>query len=108
VAFSGPRGTFLYRTESRDGVRVTRCRVYVPRNPLPLRRVAHEVSWMLAAAVPVSRLVAWADVWLVVTPSFGSAVLGALIAEDSVDGSISMFEMLCRTSRWSRASLVRG
>lgn len=75
-----PPGTFLYRTERGEGVQVTRCRVYVPRNPRPARRLAHEVSWILAAAGPVSRLVAWADVWLVVTPSFGSAVLGAVLA----------------------------
>lgn len=75
-----PPWTFLYRTERHEGVRVTRCRVYVPRNPRPGRRVVHEVSWMLAAVGPVSRLAAWADVLLVVTPSFGSAVLGALLA----------------------------
>jgi glycosyltransferase involved in cell wall biosynthesis len=38
------------------------------------------MSWMLAAMGPVARLVGWADVWIVVTPSFGSAVLGALLA----------------------------
>jgi len=75
-----PPGTVLYRTEQNDGVRVTRCRVYVPRDPRPVRRLAHEMSWMLAAAGPVRRLAAWADVWLVVTPSFGSAILGALLA----------------------------
>jgi colanic acid biosynthesis glycosyl transferase WcaI len=47
-----PRGTFLYRTERRDGVRVTRCRVYLPRNPRPVRRVACEAS----GALDVSQL----------------------------------------------------
>jgi colanic acid biosynthesis glycosyl transferase WcaI len=75
-----PPWTFLYRTERHEGVRVTRCRVYVPRNPRPARRLVHEVSWMLAAVGPLSPLVSWADVWLVVTPSFGSALLGALLA----------------------------
>jgi colanic acid biosynthesis glycosyl transferase WcaI len=75
-----PAGTLLYRTEQRDGVHVTRCRIYVPRNPRPARRLVHEVSWMLAAAGPLPWLAPWADVWLVVTPSFGSAVLGALLA----------------------------
>ncbi len=75
-----PRGTFLHRTERRDGVRVTRCRVYVPENPLPMRRIVHEMSWMFAAMGPVAPLIGWADVWLVVSPSFGSAVLGALLA----------------------------
>ena len=75
-----PPRTFLYRTERRDGVEVTRCRVYVPRDPRPGRRIAHELSWLLAAMGPVSRLLGWADVWVVVSPSFGSAVLGALLA----------------------------
>ena len=75
-----PPGTLLYRTERHDGVRVTRCRVYVPRNPRPARRLAHEVSWIVAAAPVLPRLALWADVWLVVTPSFGSAVLGAVLA----------------------------
>jgi colanic acid biosynthesis glycosyl transferase WcaI len=35
---------------------------------------------MLAAAPVVARLAVWADVWFVVTPAFGSAVLGALLA----------------------------
>lgn len=75
-----PQGTLLYRTERRDGVRVTRCRVYVPRNPRAGRRLAHEMSWMFAAAPLLARLAWWADVWFVVTPSFGSAVLGAMLA----------------------------
>jgi colanic acid biosynthesis glycosyl transferase WcaI len=74
-----PPETLLYRTERCAGVWVTRCRVYVPRNPGPARRLAHELSWTLAAMTLVPRLAAWADVWLVVTPSFGSAVLGALL-----------------------------
>jgi colanic acid biosynthesis glycosyl transferase WcaI len=75
-----PPATLLYRTERQNDVRVTRCRVYVPRNPGPARRLAHELSWMLAAAPVLPRLAVWADVWLVVTPSFGSAVWGALLA----------------------------
>ena len=75
-----PEGTFLHRTERRKDVQVTRCRVYVPRNPRPVRRMMHEVSWMFAALAPVARLLTWADVWFVVSPSFGSAVLGALLA----------------------------
>ena len=74
-----PSGTLLCRTERCDGTRVTRCRVYVPRNPGPARRLVHELSWTLAAAVLLPRLAAWADIWLVVTPLFGSAVLGALL-----------------------------
>jgi colanic acid biosynthesis glycosyl transferase WcaI len=75
-----PRGTLFSRTEECGGVRVTRCRVYVPRVPSLVLRMMHDVSWMAAAALLVPRLAAWADVWLVVTPSFGSALLGAVLA----------------------------
>src|SRR6266566_6810488 len=56
-----PPGTLLYRTDRSDGVRVTRCRVYVPRNPRPARRLTHELTWMLAAAPVLPRLAVWAD-----------------------------------------------
>jgi colanic acid biosynthesis glycosyl transferase WcaI len=75
-----PPWTLLYRTEQRAGASVTRCRVYVPRNPGPLRRLAHELSWTLAAGALVPKLAVWADVWLIVTPAFGSALLGAILA----------------------------
>src|SRR5713226_1867401 len=75
-----PRWTLLYRTEQRDGASVTRCRLYVPRNPGPGRRLAHELSWSLAAGALLPKLAVWADVWLIVTPAFGSALLGALLA----------------------------
>ena len=75
-----PSGTLVYRTEEQQGVRVTRCRVYVPRNPRALRRLAHDLSWMLAATPVLARVARWADVWCVVTPLFGSAVLGASLA----------------------------
>ena len=75
-----PKGTFVYRTETGSAVRVTRCRVYVPQKPRTASRIAHELSWILAAAVPLPRLAVWADVCLVVSPSFGSALLGAVLA----------------------------
>lgn len=75
-----PPGTFLYRSENRDGIDVTRCRVYVPRKPRLGRRLAHELSWLLSAAPQLPRLAAWADVWVAVTPSFGSAILGAVLS----------------------------
>ncbi len=75
-----PHGALLYRTDSAAGVRVTRCRIYVPRNPRPVRRIVHEATWMLAGLAPVLGLASWADVWIVVSPSFGSAVLGAVLA----------------------------
>lgn len=75
-----PSGTLLFRTEQRDGVQVTRCRVYTPHNPQPVRRLLHELSWTMAAGLMSMRLMAWADVWLAVTPAFGGAVVGALLA----------------------------
>ena len=75
-----PKGTFLYRTERRNAVSVTRCRTYVPTNPRPSKRLLHELSWISSAFPIVLGLVRWADAWVVVTPDFGSALLGACIA----------------------------
>jgi colanic acid biosynthesis glycosyl transferase WcaI len=75
-----PPGTFLYRTESVDGVRVTRCRIYVPSHPGPMRRLLHELSWVAAAFPAVVRRSRWADAWIVVSPAFGSALIGACLA----------------------------
>lgn len=72
-----PKGTFILRSETMGRVSVTRCRVYVPRSPGAIRRLCHEFSWLLAAAVLVVRNLRWADVWLVVSPAFGSAVVGS-------------------------------
>ena len=75
-----PPGTFLYRTELVNEVRVTRCRVYVPSRPGPTRRVLHELSWVAAAFPAVVRRSRWADAWIVVSPAFGSALIGACLA----------------------------
>ena len=52
-----PPGTFLYRTESVDGVRVTRCRIYVPSRQGLMRRLLHELSWVAAAFPALGRRV---------------------------------------------------
>src|SRR5207248_6353935 len=75
-----PRGTFLYRTEHVDGVRVTRCRTYVPSAQGLVRRLLHELSWAVTAFPRAVHFSSWADVWVVVTPNFGSALIGACLA----------------------------
>ena len=75
-----PRGTFLYRTEHVDGVRVARCRTYVPSTPGPVRRLLHELSWAAIAFPKAVQSSSWADVWVVVTPNFGSALIGAWLS----------------------------
>lgn len=75
-----PRGTWLHRTEALHGVRVTRCRIYLPQAAGLWRRLVHELSWA-ASAFPVAvRNLRWAEAWLVVTPAFGSALVGAALA----------------------------
>ena len=75
-----PAGTLLYRTESLDRVLVTRCRTYVPSHPGTLRRVLHEVSWVGSAFPAAVRLIRWAEAWIVISPAFGSALIGACLA----------------------------
>src|SRR2546428_3159018 len=78
-----PPGTFFYRTERVDRVRVTRCRIYVPSRPGPMRRLLHELSWLVAALPVVVQCSLWADAWVVVSPAFGSALIGACLARFS-------------------------
>src|SRR2546426_2881757 len=74
-----PPGTILFRSELHGRVHVTRCRIYVPSRPNPFRRACHEFSWLLAATPIVLRQLGSIDAWLVVTPAFGSAVLGSCL-----------------------------
>ncbi len=76
---SVPPGTIVYRFELHGRVHVTRCRIFVPRNPNPFKRVCHELSWLLAATPVVLTQLKSVDVWLVVSPAFGSAVLGSCL-----------------------------
>ncbi len=41
----------LYHSERIEGVRVVRCYVYVPQRPTALRRIAHELSFVLSVAL---------------------------------------------------------
>jgi len=75
-----PAGTFLYRCEGNGPLAVTRCRIYVPRNPTPARRLLHELTWVAVAAPALLSHLRWADVWFAVSPPFGAALLGACLA----------------------------
>src|SRR5262249_10378750 len=57
----------LYRTDDVDGVTVHRCWLFVPRRPTALKRILHELSFVLAS---FARLLALPkpDVIIVVSP----------------------------------------
>ena len=75
-----PPRTFLYRHDTDGALPMTRCRAYVPRKPTPLLRLLHELSWVAVAGPAVVSQLRWAQVWIVVSPPFGSALLGACVA----------------------------
>jgi colanic acid biosynthesis glycosyl transferase WcaI len=75
-----PPGTWLHRSEELNRVQVTRCRIYLPQQSGLLQRLLHELTWTLSALPVVVRYGVWAEAWIVVTPAFGSAVLGACLA----------------------------
>ncbi len=57
-------------TEERNGVRIVRCRAYVPNSVTPIRRILHEASFI--AAVTLRKLLRKRpDVLLVVSPPLG-------------------------------------
>jgi colanic acid biosynthesis glycosyl transferase WcaI len=67
------------RTERCGDVMVRRYRCYVPRRPSGVRRALHDLSFASVTSPRLFRLTAWADVIVVVSPSFGSALQGALM-----------------------------
>ncbi|MFV0624149.1 WcaI family glycosyltransferase [Sphingomonas sp. ac-8] len=71
-----------YRREQRDGVDVRRCPLYVPRKPTGTRRLAHHLSFALAALPPMLAAAAWfrPELVLTVAPSLLSAPLAKLAA----------------------------
>ena len=121
---SVPPGTRLYRTEVVNRVQVTRCRAFVPSRPTPVRRLLHELSWLVSAVPVALASLGWAQVWFVVTPAFGSAVIGAGLArltgarvhlhiqdlvpdvarESGHMGSGLFFHVACAMGRWTYSS----
>lgn len=65
-----------------NGVSVTRCPLYVPRNPTGLKRIVHHVSFALSALIPAIRAAVGTrpDVVLTVAPSLMAAPVAALAA----------------------------
>jgi colanic acid biosynthesis glycosyl transferase WcaI len=72
----------LYQREQEDGVEVRRCPLYVPRNPSGSRRMAHHLSFALAALPPMLAAAARfrPDLVLTVAPSLLSAPIAKLAA----------------------------
>ncbi len=68
-----------FRSETRAGVRILRCPIYVPSKVTAFRRVLHEMSFV-AAAMCRSLLCRRADVLLVVSPPLGLAIVAALLS----------------------------
>ena len=44
----------LYRREDRNGVRITRCPIYVPSSPSGVKRLVHHASFAVSSAGPVA------------------------------------------------------
>jgi colanic acid biosynthesis glycosyl transferase WcaI len=68
-----------FRREQRAGVNVLRCPLYVPRRVTTLRRMLHEVSFVVSAFVRSL----WAprpDVLMVVSPPLGLALAAVLLS----------------------------
>ena len=74
--------SWFYRTETINGVVVTRSPIYVPRKPSGARRLIHHASFALTSLWPVvSGALRWRpDVVFSVAPSLMSASLSARIA----------------------------
>ena len=71
---------FFHRHAVEEGVRVTRCPLYVPENPTGLRRIVHHISFVLSAFIPVllNLMFRRPDVVIAITPSLMSAPLARL------------------------------
>jgi colanic acid biosynthesis glycosyl transferase WcaI len=71
-----------YRREQREGVDVRRCPLYVPRDPTGRRRVAHHLSFALAALPPMLAAAARfrPELVLTIAPSLLSAPIARLAA----------------------------
>jgi colanic acid biosynthesis glycosyl transferase WcaI len=69
-----------FRRETRAGVTILRCPIYVPAAVTALRRVLHEASF-IAAAFLRSLLCRRPDVMLVVSPPLGLAVVAAVLSK---------------------------
>ena len=77
-AFSGRR----YDTFMEDGVRVTRCPLYVPEKPSALKRVLHLASFSVSSSVPVFAQFRWRpDLVILVVPTLFCSPQALLLAK---------------------------
>jgi len=73
--------SYLYKLESRNGVKVYRCPLWVPKKPTSLSRIVHLLSFALSSFPVMLRQVSWRPnfVW-VVEPTLLCAANGLLVA----------------------------
>jgi colanic acid biosynthesis glycosyl transferase WcaI len=79
-----PPGVRLWAKEVLNGIGLLRLATFVPRRPTTGLRLLHEISWVVVSLAPAASLGRWADVLLVVSPAFGSALIGAVLARLAV------------------------
>ncbi|MEB3361043.1 MAG: WcaI family glycosyltransferase, partial [Synechococcaceae cyanobacterium] len=71
VGLGRETGLNRWRLEQRDGVRIQRCPLWVPRRPSGLTRLAHLASFALSSLPPLLSQVRWRpDVVFCVAPAF--------------------------------------
>src|SRR3954447_4424147 len=81
-AISRPYQGLRYRTETVNGVDLTRCPIYVPGKPSGARRLLHHASFAVTSAGPVlSQSLRWRpDVVFSVAPSLISSAFASWMA----------------------------
>lgn len=67
------------RTETINGVRVLRCRLYVPAKMSAIARIAYEATFLASAWLRSRRLKP--DVVVAVSPALGDVVVGSILAK---------------------------
>jgi len=87
-----------YRRSQENGVRITRCPIYVPANPTGVRRLLHHLSFAIAAFLPMLFAIARRrpDIVVTVAPSLIAAPVAWIAARVSGAASwlhIQDFEM---------------
>ncbi|MEH6827274.1 WcaI family glycosyltransferase [Parasphingorhabdus sp.] len=71
-----------YASDRQAGVQITRCPIYVPRNPSGPKRILHHLSFAITSLFPMiaSSFRMRPDIIFTVSPSLFSAPIGALAA----------------------------
>ncbi|HEV3333084.1 MAG TPA: WcaI family glycosyltransferase [Bryobacteraceae bacterium] len=75
-------GQWSYQREFLNGVRVTRCPIWLPAHPGGIRRILYALSFMISSfPVMLGKLLRRPDVVLVLEPSFLNALPSLLVAK---------------------------